>query len=302
MFPKIFTGVKVLDFSRLLPGPFASELLIKMGAEVHCVLPPSGDPILGDYSPFEKIRRGKKFENVDLKTPEGLKQVQEKLAISDILLEGFRPGTMGRLGLGFDAVKKINPEILYVSIHGYTQDHPKYLLGAHDLNFLVDSGVYSLMYSDDSHEMPALQLADVFGGFYAVFQILAEWLRRGKQGKGCHLNVSIVEGLELLSDYLKDPTTPQIISMLNGGVSRYRIYRTRDQKRIMVGAIEPKFFKNLMGVLKLPYGPSDDGPEIISAVQKKFSEKTLKEWREVFSGTDTCISFIPSRNEVIQPE
>lgn len=300
MFPKIFTGVKVIDFSRLLPGPFASELLIKMGAEVKCVVPPSGDPLLGEYSPFETMRRGKTFHQKNLKDPEALKEVKEWIGEVQILLEGFRPKTMERLGLGFGAVAKINPNILYVSIAGYAPEDKKYLKGAHDLNFLIDAGLYSLLYGDSDEEIPLLQLADVFGGFFAAFQILAAWIARQKDSGPRHLQVSIVEGLKLLPEYLMDPKTLELAPVLTGSAARYHIYRTKDQKRIFVGAIEGKFFGNLMKTLGLKYGSHEEGPEVVVAVQKKFEEKTLEEWKNFFKDVDACVSFIPSREEILK--
>ena len=111
MFPQIFQGISVLDFSRLLPGPFASRLLYKMGAEVTCIVPPSGDPILGEYSPFPSLREGKKFLTLNLKNPEDLEKVRALIRDSDFLIEGFRPGAMQRLGLGFEEAIKLRPEI-----------------------------------------------------------------------------------------------------------------------------------------------------------------------------------------------
>jgi crotonobetainyl-CoA:carnitine CoA-transferase CaiB-like acyl-CoA transferase len=300
MLPKIFTGVKVIDFSRLLPGPFASELLIKMGAEVRCVVPREGDPLLGEYSPFETMRRGKSFFPKNLKDPADLREVGEWIQDSQILLEGFRPGTMERLGLGFAAVAKLNPEILYISIAGYAPGDEKYLKGAHDLNFLIDAGVYSLLYEDGDDRMPILQLADVFGGFFAAFQILAAWIARQKKPGPQHLQVSMVEGLKLLPEYLMDPKTRDLAPVLTGGAARYRIYRTKDQKRLFVGAIEGKFFSNLLKVLGLNYSPHEEGPEVVAAIEARFQEKTLAEWRKIFEGADACVSFIPSREEVLK--
>lgn len=301
MFPKIFSGVHVIDFSRLLPGPFASELLIRMGAEVRCVVPKHGEPLLGEYSPFETLRRGKTFHQKNLKDPGDLREVREWVKESQILLEGFRPGTMGRLDLGFDSVKKINPKILYVSIAGYAPEDEKYLKGAHDLNFLIDAGIYSLLYEDSDEHIPLLQLADVFGGFFAAFQILAAWIARQKEPGAQHLQISIVEALKLLPEYLKDPKTKDLAPVLTGGAARYHIYRTKDQKRIFVGAIEGKFFGNLMRALGLKLGELDEGPEVIAAIERKFQEKNLEEWRAIFGELDACISLIPGREEVLKP-
>lgn len=298
-FPKIFSGVRVLDFSRLLPGPFCSELLIKMGAEVRCVVPPVSDPLLSEYSPFETMRRGKRFHQKNLKDPRDLQEVLTWVKDSDIVLEGFRPGAMGRLGMGFEEVKKINGRILYVSIAGYAPGDPKYLRGAHDLNFLIDSGIYSLMYEETETTIPLLQLADVFGGFYAAFRILSAWITRKNNNAAQHLQVSIVEGLKLLPEYLRDPQIGEWVPTLTGSAARYHIYRTKDEKRVFVGAIEGKFFSNLLQVLGLDYGPQEEGPEVVKAIQEKFSKKTLAQWRDLFAEADACISFIPSRRDVL---
>lgn len=299
MFPKIFSGIKVVDFSRLLPGPFASELLIKMGAEVNCILPPDSDPILGAYSPFEKLKEGKNFLTLDLKKPTDLEEAKTLLKSSSILLEGFRPGTMEKLGLGFEAAKALQPEILYVSVTGYGENHPKYLKGAHDLNFLIDSGIYSLLFSDRSEEIPAIQLADVIGGFYAAFRILMEWIQRAAKPGARHLVVSIVEGLKRMGEYLQDPETPALLPMLTGGMARYHIYRTVDGHRVMVAAIEQKFFDNLLSALGINTTEGEGEEKLIQKIEASLGSKTLEECQKLLQGVDACISFIPSRKEVL---
>ncbi len=298
-FPQILKGVRIADFSRLLPGPFASELLIKMGAEVQCILPPEGDPLLGNYSPFAALRRGKTFEELDLKSESGKARVQQILKNCHILLEGFRPGAMERLGLGFSEVQKLQSKILYVSLNGYGPNHPKYLKGAHDLNFLVDSGVYSLLYPDGDQTIPLIQLADLIGGIYAAFQILMEWISRQATPTGKHLQVSIVEGVSMFAEYLQDPGVSALIPMLTGGAARYHIFITKDERRIGVAAIEPKFFQNLMEGLELPYDGHSDGAAVIEAMTRRFSQKTLEEWRSQLADLDACLSFIPTRDEVL---
>ena len=299
MFPKIFSGVKVLDFSRLLPGPFASELLIKMGAEVRCVIPREGDPLLGAYSPFEALRQGKSFEEKNLKDPKDLAEVKGWLGQSQILLEGFRPGAMDRLGLGFQEAAKINPQILYVSLSGYGEKDEKFLKGAHDLNFLIDAGIYSILFEDHQDTIPIFQLADVFGGFYAAFLILTAWVEHQGRPKAQHIRAAIVEGLKLLPEYLKGSTLDVLLPALTGQAARYHIYRTKEGKRVFIGAIEGKFFRNLMTALGLAYGDHEEGPEVVAAIQKKFGEKTLEEWKKIFKDVDACVSFIPGREEVL---
>ena len=300
VFPPIFKGVRVLDFSRLLPGPFASDLLIRFGAEVTCVLPPNGDPLLGAYSPFKKIHAGKKFLTFDLKDPAALREVLDLAAESQILLEGFRPGTMDRLGLGFGEIVTRQPQILYVSMIGYAEGHARFYQGAHDINFLIDSGVYSLLQGDDSTAIPALQLADVLGGFYAAFKILAAWIGHLQDPKPLHLKVSVVEALELMSDYLKDESSLGLLPVLTGGLARYRIYFTKDRQRIAVAALEPKFFQNLLAAMKVQLSGNEGEGEIADLLSKSFELKTAEEWRGIFHNVDACISFIPSRDEVLR--
>jgi len=299
-FPPIFKNLRVLDFSRLLPGPFASDLLIRFGAEVTCILPPNGDPLLGAYSPFKKMHAGKKFLTVDLKNPAARDEILRMAAESEILLEGFRPGTLDRLGFGFDEIVKVQKNILYVSMIGYAEGHERFYQGAHDINFLIDSGVYSLLQADDSSSIPALQLADVFGGFYAVFQILASWIAHLQGPKPKHLKVPVVDALELMSDYLKDESSLALLPMLTGGLARYRIYFTKDLQRIAVAALEPKFFQNLLGAMQVKLGGGEGESEIAELLAKTFESKTAEEWRQIFQGVDACISFIPSREEVLR--
>jgi alpha-methylacyl-CoA racemase len=298
MFPQIFAEIQIVDFSRLLPGPFASTLLQKMGAKVFCILPPNGDPLLGAYSPFKKLETNKQLQSLDLKTESGMNKAREIISKSPLLLEGFRPGTMERLGLGFEDVRKVRQDILYVSIVGYPKNHPQYLRGSHDINFLVDSGFYSLLYPDDSEIIPALQLADVLGGFYAVFQILMAWIERGSAPQPRHLRVSVIEGLQLLGDYLQHETTLPLLSMLAGGLARYRIYRSKDGKRIAVASLEAKFYENLLKALQLELKSGEGEEELAARIQEVFGRHTLEEWRRILKDVDACISFIPAREEL----
>lgn len=299
MLPQIFKQVAVVDFSRLLPGPFATRLLHKMGAEVHCVIPPHGDAILGEYSPFEALRENKQFHTLDLKTSDGLENARALVRRSAILVEGFRPGTMTKLGLGFSEAVQLRPDLVYVSLIGYPRDHPKYLLGGHDLNFLVDSGFYSLLYDDDSHEIPTLQIADVVGGFYAAFQILAAWIRRLQDPAPQHLEVPVVEALEHLWSYLRHETASGLIPLLTGSLARYRIYRTRDGARIAVAGLEPKFFQAILQTLGIEL-KSGEGEEALAVrIQAAFLQRDASEWRDRFEKADACLSFIPSRDETL---
>ncbi|HKY64446.1 MAG TPA: CaiB/BaiF CoA-transferase family protein [bacterium] len=291
MLPKIFTNVSVLDFSRLLPGPFASGLLARLGAEVTCVLPPQKDAVLGDYSPFAALREGKRFVTVDLKTESGLAEARRLAAGTSILLEGFRPGTMERLGLGFDSLQALNPDLLYVSLVGYPAGHPKYLAGGHDLNFLIDSGIYQLLYGEGGVQLPALQIADVMGGFYAAFQILAAWIERMKGPGSRRIEVSVMESLALMQEYRSDEAAAGILPMLTGSLARYRIYKTKDHRSVAVAGLEPKFHAALLETLGLEARPGEGEEALAGRIQAVFATRDAAEWGRIFAKVDACLSF-----------
>lgn len=291
MLPKIFSGVSVIDFSRLLPGPFASGLLARLGASVTCVLPPQKDAVLGDYSPFAALREGKSFVTLDVKSSEGLGEAKRLAAGSSILLEGFRPGTMERLGLGFEELKALHPGLLYVSLVGYPAEHPKYLAGGHDLNFLIDSGIYQLLYGESGQQLPALQIADVMGGFYAAFQILAAWVDQLKKPGARRLEVSVMESLALMQEYRNDEAAAGVLPLLTGGLARYRIYKSKDGKSVAVAGLEPKFHAALLKTLGLDPRLDESENDLARRIQSAFSQKDAAEWGRLFAGVDACVSF-----------
>jgi len=300
MFPKIFQGVSVVDFSRLLPGPFATRLMHKLGAEVHCLVPTEGDALLGAYTPFETLREGKDVRPVDLKSEQGRQTALDRISRSHILLEGFRPGTMAKLGLSFDECIKVRPDLIYVSLVGYHARDPKYLRGGHDLNFLVDSGVYSLFFDDDSVEIPSLQVADVLGGFYAAFKILAAWIQRLQDPAPQKIEVSVIESLEHLWEYLRQENASGLLPLLTGALARYRIYWTKDRHRVAVAGLEPKFYQAILKVLGLEKWAGESEEDLAKRMQEIFSQGDLAEWQEKFRDIDACVSFIPSRRDVLR--
>ena len=289
--PKILSGVSVVDFSRLLPGPFASGLLARLGAKVICVVPPQKDAFLGDYSPFPAMRVGKDFVTLDLKSDSGLAEARRLVADSSILLEGFRPGTMERLGLGFESVKPLNSRLIYASLVGYPSDHPKYLSGGHDLNFLVDSGIYRLIYGESGDRLPVLQIADLMGGFYAAFQILVSWIDSLKNPGPRRLEISVVESLALLQEYLKDESAAALLPMLTGGLARYRIYRSRDGQSIAVAGLEPKFHAALLKTLELEAQSGESEEALSKRIQEAFARRDAADWSRIFADVDACVSF-----------
>jgi len=288
-FKKTLKNIRIVDFSRLLPGPFASSILAQMGAKVTCVLPPTPDPLLTEYSPFDWLRKGKKFLTADLKNKTDQNKVRKLIAEADVMLEGFRPGVLERLGFGFKQVKKWNAKLLYFSMTGYPQGSAQFEKAGHDLNFLVESGVYQHFYDANSNKIPALQLADLAGGYLLALQVLSGLFEPAKKRKAKHVYSSILEGMQFMQAYLAG--AEHLIPILSGGLARYHIYHTLDHKRLVVAAIEPKFYHTFLKNIGLAHIKNDD-PLAIEAITQTIATKTLAQWKEQLKNIDACLSFL----------
>ena len=240
-------GCLVLDFSTLLPGPLATLLLAEAGAEVVRIERPGAD----DMPSLAELNRGKKRLVVDLKRPDDRQQLQPLLARADVLVEQFRPGVMARLGLGYDAVLRINPKIIYCSITGYGQHGPRSGAAGHDLNYIAETGLLSQsMGTPSSPVIPPALLADIAGGLYpAVINILLALRDRDRTGGGRHLDVSMTDNLFPLMHGR---------SVVTGGSPRYRLYPTKDGRMLAVGALEQKFWDAFCDVVNLDPALRDD--------------------------------------------
>jgi len=255
-------GVQVLDFSSLLPGPLTTLLLAEAGAEVLQVeRPPRGDemrsyvPRLGPSSAnYALLNRGKRSAAVDLKDPVSVDRLLALGAETDVVVEQFRPGVMGRLGLGYDAFRAVNPGIVYCSITGFGQAGPAAGRAGHDLNYLAESGLLGTVVDGrgDPH-LPPTVIADIAGGTYpAVVNILLALFRRQATGEGCHLDVGMTPNLSTLAyGYLAThagsgswPVPGQ--DLLTGGSPRYRIYRTSDGRHVAAAPLEDRFLGALL--------------------------------------------------------
>ncbi|MFW5878576.1 MAG: CaiB/BaiF CoA transferase family protein, partial [Myxococcota bacterium] len=259
-------GLRVLDLSRLLPGPYCSSLLADLGAEVVKIEgPPGGDylrwmpPLLGDQSAyFHALNRGKRSLLLSLKHERGI-EVFHKLVSAgyDVVIESFRPGVMDRLGLGYEELKKIRPGLILCSITGYGRDGPRSRRAGHDLNFLGLSGVLGMMGpAQEAPVVPGVQIADVGGGsLMAAVGILAALYRRASSGEGAWIDISMTEGaLAFLSAHLaarQGMAEPlhHGSGALSGDRPCYSLYRTSDGKLMSVAALEPVFWQALCRVL-----------------------------------------------------
>ena len=309
-------SLKVLDFSTLLPGPFASLMLADMGAEVLRIESPTRMDLLRVLPPNDRgtsashayLNRNKRSLALDLKQAEALEIVRALVKDYDIVLEQFRPGVMERLGLGYEALKAINPRLIYVSITGYGQTGPYKDRAGHDINYLALAGVASYTGRQDSGPVPlGVQLADVGGGsLHAVIGLLAAVIARQQSGVGQYLDVSMTDCSFSLNamvgaGYLACGVEPvREGHVLNGG-SFYDYYRTRDGRWMSVGSLEPAFMQQLCTALGRPELAAQGlAPELKVALQVEFEKRSFDELCDLFSGVDACVEPVLSLSEAVE--
>jgi alpha-methylacyl-CoA racemase len=312
-------GIVVLDMSRLLPGPFASQLLLDLGAEVIKVEDTQGGdysryfpPICDDGSSptFHALNRGKKSIMLNLKRVENQKKLLKLISTCDVLLESFRPGVLDALGLSRTALKAANPSLIVCSISGYGQTGPDNMHAGHDINYLAKAGVLGMMKRPTP--LP-VQVADICAGSYpAVVQILAAIRRKERTGEGAYIDVSMTDGAFALlamplsrHTYEPDEQVPvgKGNDMLVGGIPCYDVYETSDGF-ISVGALEPKFWKPLVKALGLPelipmqFSQGEEGEQVRRQLQAVFSTKTNRQWTEHFADIDCAVEIVAQPDEV----
>jgi crotonobetainyl-CoA:carnitine CoA-transferase CaiB-like acyl-CoA transferase len=285
-------GIRVLDFSTLLPGPLATLLLAEAGAEVIKIERRGAGDEMRNYTPkfgadsvnFAMLNRGKRSVAIDLKEPGAVERLMPLVASADVLVEQFRPGVMDRLGLGYDALSREHPRLIYCSITGYGQSGPRAGIAAHDLNYAADTGMLALAAGADGAPVPpAALVADIGGGSYpAVVNILLALRERDRTGRGCKLDVAMADNLFAFMYWaIGDGQTAGAWprpgkALVTGGSPRYNVYRTRDDRFIAAAPLEEKFWQNFCDVLGLPTAVRDDerDPEAaIRAVAARIREK-----------------------------
>lgn len=315
------TGLKILDFSTLLPGPYATLILGDLGAEIIKISSPDKPDIVADYPPFIEgtnlsanqawLGRNKKNLFLNLKTKEAVEIVKKLILEYDIIMEQFRPGVMERLGLGYEELKKINPKIIYCSLTGYGQTGPLKNNAGHDINYLARSG--NMNYSGRKTTGPVLtnmQIADIgVGSLHSVIGILAAVHYRTVTGKGQYIDISMSDGLIPFNamegaGFLAGGKEPERESTrLNGG-SAYDFYETKDNRYLSVGSLEPKFWKNFCECIELPQliektVMPEDIDNLKEIIRKRLKEKTLKEWTKIFDGKDVCVEPVLTMKEAL---
>lgn len=315
-------GIRILDLSRLLPGPYCSMLLADMGAEVIKI----EDPVLGDYfrdwEPkkdgnsvyFIGVNRNKKSITLDLKNEKQREKFYKLVTKCDVVIESFRPGVTSKLGIDFDTLKKFNEQLIYCSITGYGQNTSLKNRAGHDMNYLALSGVLGLCGTREKvPPMLGIQIADMCGAIFGVIGILQALLRREKIKEAQYIDVAMMDGLySFLSmfayKYFYDKIIPEAGSTLfNGGFACYNIFETKDNRYFTVAAIEDKFWNRFCEVLGKEdwKGKNVDKKaqdEIIEELTNIFKSKTFSEWIDIFSKEDICVEPILNFKEAFDSD
>jgi len=314
-------GIRVLDLSRLLPGPYATMLLGDMGAEIIKVEEPGAGDYMRQFKPlvdgtgvfFLAVNRNKKSVTLNLKKEQGREILRAMIKKADVLLESFRPGVMDRLSLGYDKVREINPGLVYCSLSGYGQGGPYRDLAGHDVNYLAASGVLGITgVRDGQPVMPGVQVADFTGGMFAVIGILSALWQRQNNGRGTYLDVAMADGLySMMSVHLAAMMSAGVPAargnmMLSGALACYSIYRTKDDGYVALGALENKFWKNFCQAIDRPdmlpghLSMAVDGERVYEELKSIFLSRTTVQWRDFADRTDCCLSVVNEAAEVIQ--
>lgn len=309
---KPLAGIKVLDFSTLLPGPLCSYMLAECGAEVVKIERPGGEemrsygPYLpdGQSAPYLLINRGKTSICVDLKDPSQRQALLDRVLEFDVIVEGFRPGVMERLGFSYETVRSRAPRIIYCSISGYGQSGPKQNRPGHDLTYMAEMGLLSLSHPPTA--MPSAPLADIAGGTYpALVNILLALIARERTGSGCHLDVSITKNLLPLLYYpLADGFTSGDWQRCNngpfwGGSPRYNLYPTKDGKVLAVAALEDRFWAAFCNAIGLAESGQSSAKEMIEVIAAIIAEKNADHWKRVINPDDCCCLIASTLGEAL---
>ncbi|MEP7119814.1 MAG: CaiB/BaiF CoA-transferase family protein [Byssovorax sp.] len=309
--------VRVLDLSRLLPGPFATLVLADLGAVVDKIEDTSGGDYLrvmppqiaGESAAFQLLNRGKRSAVLDLKKPEGKAAFLRLVASYDVLFEQFRPGVLDRLGLGHAALRAAHPRLIICALTGYGQTGPLALRAGHDLNYLARSGVLGAQGpSDRPPQVPGFQLADVSGGMWSVIAIQAALMERARTGQGTVLDIAMTDGVlgfavTAMAGAVTGESQSRGEEPLTGGIAPYTTYASSDGHPITLAALEPKFWMSFCGGVGLETGMEAliPGPHQIALRAKVaaiFAAKTRAEWIAFGQERDCCLEPVLAPDEL----
>jgi len=312
-------GLKILDFTRLLPGPLATMLLADMGAEVIKIEAPKFYDYTRDFPPHKggesagylAFNRSKRSLSLDYATPEGKAIILDMVKNADIVMEQFRPGVMAKMGLGYEDLKKINPKIIYVSITGYGQTGPYAHLAGHDLNYITLAGLLSGN-KNEAPQVPLVQIADIAGGSYmAVIACLSAVYSLQQTGKGQFVDVSMMDGVMPLAvnakafQWMTEENIQRDEAFLSGGLVNYGIYPTKDNRYVALGTLEAKFWDKFCEIVNKPDWKNriiaKDTRELThfkDELSTLFKTQTATYWSELGLKHDLLLNTVYEQDEV----
>jgi alpha-methylacyl-CoA racemase len=300
------SGIRILDLTRLLPGAVATQMLVDLGAEVIKIEDPNGGdyarwypPLLDGQSVFFRMNnRGKRSIVLNLKEEAGQAVLHKLVEKADVLVEGFRPGVMTRLNSDYDALKTLNPKLVYCAISGWGADGPYVDKSGHDLNYVAIAGLIGAM---ETPQVMGGQVGDIGGAYIAVSGILAALFRRERGGGGAFIDTSLMESALPFALYNWTEAlhlqTPHGQGTLSGGVACYRVYAARDGQQVALAALEPKFWENFCVAVLRPdlvqyHLQAHRQTYLIKELDELFALKPASEWQTLLGSVDCCFSLV----------
>ncbi len=296
-------GYRILDFTKLLPGPLATLWMAQQGAEVIKVESPQSPDPVRFYPPMKDgvsvyysiLNAGKKSLSVDYRSDDGRDAILKLVETADVVMEQFRPGVMEAFGLGYETLRAMNPEIILVSITGYGQTGEMAATPGHDINYLSYSGMLDAQRDSNGNPIiSAAQLADVAGGsMMALNAATSALLHRERTGEGQHVDVSMTHNVSVLQTMrvAEELNTGTSNGYLSGRLASYNIYKCSDDRHVALGALEPKFWQKFCNLMGHPeWGGRLMEVELINEVAAEFSKQPMSFWVDKLEREDVCLS------------
>ena len=321
--------IKVVDLTRLAPGPFCTMVLGDLGADVVRVEEPGGGRTARERGPvrggpngakarrraaFNPLNRNKRSIALNLKHEDARSVLHRLCRDADVFIEGFRPGVVNRLGCDYETLKRLNPRLVYCSLSGYGQDGPYRDLVGHDVNYISVGGALGVIGTPDGGSVIPYNIIGDYagGGMHAAMAILAALLARGRTGVGQQVDIAMSDGVgymlaAMMTDYFASGSIPKPGAMtLNGAAPYYNVYRCNDGKYLSIGCIEPWFWSALctaIGREDLIHGQfdSDGWPQVIRELQELFAQRDREEWWELLTKAgDVAVAKVYSLDEMVE--
>lgn len=314
MSPKPLAGIRILDFSRLLPGPYLTLLLADLGAEVIKV----ETPLAGDYSRlappelglgklYEAVNQGKKSLALNYRKSRGRELFLRLVVTADVILEGFRPGRAKKYGVDYESIQAVKPDIVYCSLSGYGQEGPYKHRAGHDINYLAVGGAIALNARAGESPVPyGLPAADLSGGMLAAIAILGALVGRERAGQGMYLDMALLDGVVswmsplAISAHFNGLEVHGGSHPLLGGQACFNVYETADERYLTLAALEPSFWSTFCKTIKrTDLIKRQFDPALGSELAGIFHSHTQDEWLSLFDGHDVCIEPVNSVEEML---